>query len=102
VYIRKYGLLLFYSLIGSSIIEIVFFQFPVPVLYGSDIDVTSRLEGFWQIFNGLSPFLYIAAKFGILISIAFSSERVRKFIQRKADFECIDVDNKKCDEEGIK
>lgn len=87
VYIRKYGLLLFYSLIGSSIIEIAFFQFPIPVLYGSNIDVTSRLEGFWQIFNGISPFLYIAAKFGILISIAFSSGRVRRFIQCKADFE---------------
>lgn len=87
VYIRKYGLLLFNSLVASSIIEIAFFQFPLPVLYGSDLDVTSRLEGFWQIFNGLSPFLYIAAKFGILISIAFSSDRVRKFIQRKQDYE---------------
>ncbi len=87
VYIRKYGLLLFNVLVASSVIEVAFFQFPLPVLYGSDLDVTTRLEGFWQIFNGLSPFLYIAAKFGILISIAFSSDRVRKFIQRKQDFE---------------
>lgn len=87
VYIRKYGLLLFNALVASSIIEIAFFQFPLPVLYGSDLEVTSRLEGFWQIFNGLSPFLYIAAKFGILISMAFSSDRVRKFIQRKQDYE---------------
>lgn len=87
VYIRKYGLLLFNAMVASSVIEIAFFQFPIPVLYGSDMEVTARLQGFWQIFNGLSPFLYIAAKFGILISIAFSSDRVRKFILRKQDYE---------------
>ncbi|MCR9173759.1 MAG: hypothetical protein NXI10_14750 [bacterium] len=97
VYIRKYGLLLFNALVASSIIEIAFFQFPLPVLYGSDLDVTSRLEGFWQIFNGLSPFLYIAAKFGILISIAFSSDRVRKFIQRKHDYETTDATVNDCE-----
>ncbi|XOV68575.1 MAG: hypothetical protein ACFHU9_05225 [Fluviicola sp.] len=87
VYIRKYGLLLFNALVASSVIEIAFFKFPLPVLYGSDLEITSRLEGFWQIFNGLSPFLYISAKFGILISIAFSSDRVKKFIERKQDYE---------------
>lgn len=91
IYIRKYGRLLFNVLVVSSLIEIYFFQFPLPVLYGNDMSVTSRLEGFWQIFNGLSPFLYIAAKFGILISIAFSSERVRKFINRKDDYENTDA-----------
>lgn len=96
VYIRKYGLLLFNALVASSVIEIAFFQFPLPVLYGSDIEVTSRLEGFWQIFNGLSPFLYIAAKFGILISIAFSSDRVRKFIERKAEYEATEAPENDC------
>jgi hypothetical protein len=96
-YIRKYGLLLFNGLVLSSVIEIAFFQFPIPVFYGSDLDVTSRLEGFWQIFNGLSPFLYIAAKFGILISIAFSSDRVRKFIQRKSDFEKTEEEAENCE-----
>eukprot|EP00353_Schmidingerella_taraikaensis_P011110 CAMPEP_0185586518 /NCGR_PEP_ID=MMETSP0434-20130131/44767_1 /TAXON_ID=626734 ORGANISM="Favella taraikaensis, Strain Fe Narragansett Bay" /NCGR_SAMPLE_ID=MMETSP0434 /ASSEMBLY_ACC=CAM_ASM_000379 /LENGTH=176 /DNA_ID=CAMNT_0028207703 /DNA_START=207 /DNA_END=737 /DNA_ORIENTATION=+ len=96
-YIRKYGLLLFNALVASSVIEIAFFQFPIPVFYGSNVDVTSRLEGFWQIFNGLSPFIYIAAKFGILISIAFSSDRVRKFIQRKADYEATDANTSDCE-----
>lgn len=97
IYIRKYGLLLFNALVASSVIEIAFFQFPIPIFYGSDFDVTSRLEGFWQIFNGLSPFLYIAAKFGILISIAFSSDRVRKFIERKFDYEKTDANTTPCE-----
>ncbi|GAB5415976.1 MAG: hypothetical protein Crog4KO_07570 [Crocinitomicaceae bacterium] len=95
-HIRKYGLLLFNALVASSVIEIAFFQFPIPIFYGSNVDVTSRLEGFWQIFNGLSPFLYIAAKFGILISIAFSSDKVRKFVQRKSDYEKTDATVSDC------
>lgn len=78
--LKKNAFLLIVLLSAIQLIELLVFQLPTPVFYGNTIDLSTRLGVFWQLLNAVSPFLYLGAKIGILLSIFISVKNIQHFL----------------------
>lgn len=68
-------------------LELAIFQFPTPLLYGSSIDLSSRVGAFWEFLNVSSPFIYLGSKLGIIAAMIMAFRNINRFKFEKNRFE---------------
>jgi len=85
--IQSKAMLGFYVAGALMLIELAVFQWLTPIIFGNHLDLSRRVVSLWQIFNALTPFLYLGAKLGVLLAVYLSATKIAAFKPIKMAFE---------------